>query len=63
MPIYEYECQICHKKTEALQKMDDAPVTYCEECKSESLVRVISGGHFELDGHGWPSKDWKLRGH
>ncbi len=43
MPIYEYECEKCHKTTEALRKMADvdAPLL-CEHCGSEKTRRAHS---------------------
>ncbi len=52
MPIYEYQCQSCHKVFEFIQKMSDDPMTECEECKGE-LQRMISQSAFHLKGGGW----------
>ncbi len=43
MPVYEYECENCHRITEALRKMADvnAPLT-CEHCGSEQTKRAHS---------------------
>lgn len=43
MPIYEYVCEQCGRRSEALRKMDeaDAPLA-CEGCGSERTKRAHS---------------------
>ena len=46
MPIYEYAavdkgCPHCQARFDVLQKMADAPLTQCPECK-QPVTRVIS---------------------
>lgn len=43
MPVYEYECQKCEKKTEVLRAMRDAdaPIV-CEHCGSDKTKRAHS---------------------
>ena len=52
MPIYEYECEECHKLTEAWQNHSDEPLTTCPEC-SGPLKKLISMSSFHLKGGGW----------
>ena len=52
MPIYEYECQSCHKVFEYMQRMTEDRKTECEECKG-ALERIISQSAFHLKGGGW----------
>lgn len=59
MPIYEYECQACGHKKEALQKISDAPLTECPECGEAELVKMISAAGFRLKGAGWYETDFK----
>lgn len=59
MPIYEYQCQACEHKMEALQKMADAPLTHCPACQQESLKKLISAAAFKLTGSGWYETDFK----
>ncbi len=43
MPVYEYECVKCEKKTEVLRPMRDADAAIaCEHCGSEKTKRVHS---------------------
>lgn len=41
MPTYEYECESCLHRFEAVQKMSDAPLAECPEC-GEKIRRVLS---------------------
>lgn len=43
MPTYEYECNFCNHRFEAIQKMMDEPLKQCPEC-GHSIRRVLSGG-------------------
>jgi len=59
MPIYEYRCAACGHELEALQKISDAPLTECPECKAAELRRLISRPSFRLKGSGWYETDFK----
>lgn len=59
MPIYEYECRHCHHTFDAMQKMSEAPLTECPECKNQSVVRLVSAAGFQLKGSGWYVTDFK----
>lgn len=52
MPLYEYECQACHKRTEKIQKFSDPEITLCPHCGG-TLQRVISAPAFSMKGGGW----------
>ena len=52
MPLYEYECQQCHKHTEKIQKFSDAEITVCPFC-SGKLERVITAPSVQFKGGGW----------
>ncbi|MDR2459806.1 MAG: zinc ribbon domain-containing protein [Deltaproteobacteria bacterium] len=60
MPIYEYECESCHKITEASQKITDPPLTVCPNCQGH-LQKLISRTTFQLKGTGWFASDYKNR--
>ena len=53
MPIYEYQCEHCEHKMEAIQKINDAPLKDCPECKQEALRKLVSAAAFKLTGTGW----------
>ncbi len=57
MPIYEYECDSCKTRSEALQKFDDPPLTKCEKCGGH-LRRLISAPAFQFKGSGWYVTDY-----
>jgi putative FmdB family regulatory protein len=57
MPIYEYECLSCHKRTEVLQRMNDAPLAACPKCGGE-VKKLISAPSFQLKGSGWYATDY-----
>lgn len=59
MPIYEYQCEACGERTEALQKMSDAPLTDCPKCGKPALQKLISAAGFRLSGGGWYETDFK----
>ena len=52
MPVYEYQCKVCHKEFEYQQRMSDPDKTVCEACGGE-LERLISRTAFALKGGGW----------
>jgi len=52
MPLYEYECSACHRRTEKIQKFSDPEITSCPHCGGV-LARVLSAPAFSLKGGGW----------
>lgn len=52
MPLYEYQCQQCHRHTEKRQKFSDPEITQCPHCGG-LLVRVISAPNIAFKGGGW----------
>ena len=59
MPIYEYECQACGYRHEALQKVSDDPLTECPSCHKNELIKLVSAAGFRLSGSGWYETDFK----
>jgi len=59
VPIYEYQCENCEHKMEAIQKISDAPLKDCPECKQETLRKLVSAAAFKLTGTGWYVTDFK----
>jgi len=62
MPIYEYQCDACGKRTELLQKISDPPARECPECGHEGLRRLVSAAAFHLKGGGWYATDFRNGG-
>lgn len=54
MPIYPYECtkEKCGHRFEKLQKLSDAHIKRCPQCKAKTK-RVMGISSFALKGQGW----------
>jgi len=52
MPLYEYECTACHRRTEKIQKFSDPEITVCPYCNGH-LERVLSAPAVSFKGGGW----------
>lgn len=52
MPLYEYECTACHRRTEKRQKFSDPEITVCPYCNGH-LERVLSAPAVSFKGGGW----------
>lgn len=59
MPIYEYRCTQCGHELEVIQKFSDPALTGCPDCRTESLVKMISAAGFQLKGSGWYATDFR----
>ena len=56
MPTYEYECQQCHQRVEAVQKFTDAPLSVCPHCEGP-LRKVFSSIGIAFKGSGFYKND------
>lgn len=63
MPIYEYQCLKCGKRSERLQNLSAAPLTVCEEpeCGGD-LKKLISAPAVQFKGSGWYVTDYGGKG-
>jgi putative FmdB family regulatory protein len=52
MPLYEYECQSCHRRTEKIQKFSDPELTVCPYCDGP-LERTLTAPAVHFSGGGW----------
>ena len=52
MPIYEYECGVCHCRFERKQRFDEEPVAMCPECQGKAR-RVINSVPVIFKGSGF----------
>lgn len=59
MPIYAYRCGSCGFEKDVLQKMSDAPLTTCPECKQEAFSKRVTAAGFQLKGSGWYVTDFR----
>lgn len=52
MPLYEYECKQCKRRTEKIQKFSDPALTECPFCGG-ALERLIHAPAVSFKGGGW----------
>jgi len=57
MPIYEYECQKCERRTEAIQRMGERPLKICPHCGGK-LKKLASAPAIQFKGSGWYGTDY-----
>jgi putative FmdB family regulatory protein len=57
MPLYEYECQSCHRRLERIQKFSDPPLEVCPHCGGR-LEKMVSSPAFQFKGSGWYVTDY-----
>lgn len=62
MPIYEYRCDSCGFQKEYIQRMSDALLTDCPECKKSTFSKMVTAAGFQLKGGGWYVTDFKSGG-
>jgi len=56
LPIYEYECSLCHFKFERKQRFDEEPVAKCPKCEGKAR-RVIHSVPVIFKGSGFYTTD------
>ena len=56
MPIYEYECNLCHCHFERKQSFDEEPVAICPGCQGKAR-RVLHSFPIIFKGSGFYSTD------
>ena len=56
MPIYEYECSLCHFRFERKQRFDDEPVAMCPQCQGKAR-RVLHSVPIIFKGSGFYTTD------
>ena len=52
MPLYEYECKECGRRTEKIQKFSDPELTVCPHCGGH-LERTLTAPAVQFKGSGW----------
>lgn len=60
MPLYEYECLECGKKTELLQRFADAPLAACPHCGG-GVRKLLSAPAFQFKGSGFYITDYAAK--
>src|SRR4051794_15643674 len=61
MPLYEYVCQKCGKKTEVIQRHGDRPLRSCPECGGR-VKKAISAPAIQFKGSGFYLTDYGRSG-
>jgi putative FmdB family regulatory protein len=61
MPLYEFQCTECGKKTEVLQRFEDAPLAVCPACGG-AVKKLVSSPAFQFKGSGWYVTDYARKG-
>lgn len=57
MPIYEYECTRCGKRSEVVQKVSESPLRKCKSCGG-ALKKILSPPALHFKGAGWYVTDY-----
>src|SRR5215467_3423532 len=57
MPIYEYVCGSCTKKTEVIQRVNEPPLKVCPHCGGK-LKKAISAPAIQFKGSGFYITDY-----
>jgi len=58
MPIYEYDCEKCHERTEVIQGFSDPPLKICPHCGGKKLKKAFSAPAIQFKGSGWYVTDY-----
>jgi putative FmdB family regulatory protein len=61
MPLYEYLCESCGRRSEVLQRLTEAPLTVCPHCGG-NLKKLVSAPAFQFKGSGWYVTDYARGG-
>jgi putative FmdB family regulatory protein len=61
VPLYEYECQKCHTRTERIEKLNGPHLKACPKCKGK-VERMISRTAIQFKGTGWYVTDYAKSG-
>jgi putative FmdB family regulatory protein len=57
MPLYEYECFLCHRRFERIQRVSQEPVTQCPSCGG-AVRRLLGVPALQFKGSGWYVTDY-----
>jgi putative FmdB family regulatory protein len=57
MPLYEYLCDACGHRFEAIQRFSDAPLDTCPKCGGR-VRKLQSAPAFQFKGSGWYVTDY-----
>jgi len=62
MPIYEYQCEVCHRRFEVIRKFSDPELQECTLCGKGPVQRLVSSPAIQFKGSGWYITDYSQKG-
>src|SRR5678816_64208 len=62
MPLYEYECDACGQRFEAIRKFSESDLDICSLCGKGPVRRLISSPAIQFKGTGWYITDYSSKG-
>jgi putative FmdB family regulatory protein len=57
VPLYEYQCDACGRRFEAIQKFSDPPIETCPTCQG-AVQKLLSSPAIQFKGSGWYITDY-----
>lgn len=61
LPLYEYECQKCHRHTEKIETVSGPHLKKCPHCGGK-VERMITAPAIQFKGAGWYVTDYAGKG-
>jgi putative FmdB family regulatory protein len=62
MPLYEYECDACGRRFEAIRKFSESVLDVCTLCGKGPVRRLMSSPAIQFKGTGWYITDYSSKG-
>ena len=62
MPLYEYECEACGRRFEAIRKFSESTLDICTLCGKGPVRRLMSSPAIQFKGTGWYITDYSSKG-
>ena len=62
MPLYEYQCEACHRRFEVIRKFSDPELQVCALCGQGPVQRLLSSPAIQFKGSGWYITDYSQKG-
>ncbi len=62
MPLYEYQCEACHRRFEVIRKFSDPELDVCSLCGKGPVQRLLSSPAIQFKGSGWYITDYSQKG-
>jgi len=58
MPLYEFECEVCKKRFERIQKFTDPTPEVCPHCGKSPVRKLLSSPAIQFKGSGFYITDY-----